>query len=163
MNARSSNMATQPSQSSGCGCKQTSGGSCECGGACGCDSRCCELECLVRPNFFCGQLLTDVDLAAMVEWTRKRLALVRYRDGWGIACGLDLSCSDSSGGAACCDNATSGPAIYLSSGYAIDCCGNDLVVCEPMRVDLSSVCTAPDDPCNPRAVTPKEAASSRAT
>lgn len=145
MNAR--NMATQPTRSSGCGCRQTSGGGCACGGACGCDSRCCELECLVRPNFFCGQLLTDADLAAMVEWTRKRLSLARYRDGWGIACGLDLSCSDPGGSAACCDDTNGGPAIYLNSGYAIDCCGNDLVVCEPMRVDLSSMCTAPDDPC----------------
>jgi hypothetical protein len=153
MNAR--NMSTQPTRSGGCGCNGGSGNG-GCNGGCGdcgceprCDSPCCELECLVRPNFFCGQLLTDIDLAAMVDWTRRRLSLARYRDGWGIACGLDLSCSDPSGNAACCDDARSGPAIYLDSGYAIDCCGNDLVVCEPMRIDLSSVCTAPDDPCNP--------------
>lgn len=145
MNAR--NMSTQPARSSGCGCSGGSNGNCGCEP--GCDSRCCELECLVRPNFFCGQLLTDADLAAMVDWTRKRLSLARYRDGWGIACGLDLSCSDSGGNTACCEDAKSGPAVYLGSGYAIDCCGNDLVVCEPMRVDLSSVCTAPDDPCDP--------------
>lgn len=150
MNAR--NMSTQSYRSSGCGCSggSGSGGSNgDCGREPGCDSRCCELECLVRPNFFCGQLLTDADLAAMVDWTRKRLSLARYRDGWGIACGLDLSCSDPGGSTACCDDAKSGPAVYLGSGYAIDCCGNDLVVCEPMRVDLSSVCTAPDDPCKP--------------
>lgn len=152
MNAR--NMSTLPTRSNGCGCSGGAGsggsnGDCGCGCEPGCDSRCCELECLVRPNFFCGQLLTDADLAAMVDWTRKRLSLARYRDGWGIACGLDLSCSDPGGNTACCDDAKSGPAVYLGSGYAIDCCGNDLVVCEPMRVDLSSVCTAPDDPCNP--------------
>jgi hypothetical protein len=159
MNAR--NMSTQPTRSSGCGCSGGSGNggsNGDCGCEPGCDSRCCELECLVRPNFFCGQLLTDADLAAMVDWTRKRLSLARYRDGWGIACGLDLSCSDPGGSTACCDDAKSGPAVYLGSGYAIDCCGNDLVVCEPMRVDLSSVCTAPDDPCNPVPAPPADPA-----
>ena len=45
---------------------------CGCGGWCGCDTRCCDLECLVRPNFFCGQLLTDADITALVDWTRSR-------------------------------------------------------------------------------------------
>ncbi len=131
----------------------TNGCGCGCAGQCTCDSQCCELECLVRPNFFCGQLLTDADLAAMVTWTRSRLALARYRDGWGIACGLDLSCSAPDGAAACCGDqaAASGPAVYLNPGYAPDCCGNDLVVCEPLRVDLGSVCRPPDDPCKPHA------------
>jgi hypothetical protein len=142
MNAGTSNMNVKS-----CGCA--------CGGQCGCDSRCCELECLVRPNFFCGQMLTDADLAAMVEWTRSRLALARYRDGWGIACGLELSCSAPGGAASCCgDNATeSGPAVYLNAGYALDCCGNDLVVCEPIKVNLGPVCRPADDPCDPRART----------
>ncbi|MCY0916456.1 hypothetical protein [Massilia antarctica] len=147
MNPATSYMNGKPAQAAGCGC---------CGGQCGCDSRCCELDCLVRPHFFCGQLLTDADLAAMVEWTRARLALARYRDGWGIACGLDLSCS-APGGAGSCragQPADAGPAVYLNAGYALDCCGNDLVVCEPIRVDLGPACRAPDDPCDPRATPP---------
>lgn len=124
------------------------------GCACGaqdCASQCCELDCLVRPNFFCGQMLTDADLAAMVTWTRSRLALARYRDGWGIACGLDVSCQAPEGGAACCTTtaAATGPALYVNPGYARDCCGNDLVVCAPLRVDLTAVCKPPDDPCQP--------------
>lgn len=142
MNAGSSNMKGN----GGCGC------GCACGGQCGCDSQCCELECLVRPNFFCGQMLTDADLAAMVEWTRSRLALARYRDGWGIACGLELSCSAPGDAASCCGDkaAESGPVVYLNAGYALDCCGNDLVVCAPIKVDLGPVCRPPDDPCDPR-------------
>lgn len=150
MNVR--NLSTQAPGSGGFGCGGgAAGGSCsgDCGCEAGCDSRCCELECLVRPNFFCGQLLTEADLAAMVDWTRKRFSLARYRDGWGIACGLDLSCSDPGGSTSCCGDTKSGPAVYLASGYAVDCCGNDLVVCEPMRIDLSSVCAPPDDPCRP--------------
>ncbi|CAN7806237.1 hypothetical protein LJR267_010702 [Paraburkholderia hospita] len=154
MNAGTSNMNMKPAQAGGCGCA--------CGGQCNCEARCCELECLVRPNFFCGQMLTDADLAAMVEWTRSRLALARYRDGWGIVCGLDLSCSAPVGAGSCCgETATgSGPVVYLNAGYALDCCGNDLVVCEPIKVDLGPVCRPPADPCDPGA---KPATTPRAT
>jgi len=146
MNAHMTGIGVKPKVGN-CGC------GCDCGGQCGCESRCCELECLVRPNFFCGQLLTDADLGAMVDWTRKRLALARYRDGWGVACGLDVTCSAQDGNSQCCD-AQNGPTVYVNPGYAIDCCGNDLVVCEPLRVDLSSICRIPDDPCDPKMSAP---------
>src|SRR3546814_1139367 len=34
----------------------------------------CELDCLVRPEFHCGQELTEDDLNALVRWTDRRLA-----------------------------------------------------------------------------------------
>ena len=126
---------------------------CGCGGSCGCDSRCCDLECLVRPNFYCGQMLTDADMTALVDWTRTRLALSRYRDGWGVACGLHVTCGRARSRAGCCDD--EGPAVYVNPGYAVDCCGNDLVVCEPVRVDLSGICRPDDDPCAPAKAPPK--------
>ena len=137
--------------SGNCGCGSSSGsGQCGCAPQCSCDTRCCELECLVRPNFFCGQLLTDSDLAAMVEWTRKRFALARYRDGWGVVCGLDLTCTSLERATTCCGALSKGaPVVYLTPGYAIDCCGNDLVVCGPLAIDLTSACRPPDDPCDP--------------
>jgi hypothetical protein len=141
MNAHPTTSTAKPASSHDCGCG--------CGGRCGCESRCCELECLVRPNFYCGQLLTDVDLDALVDWTRKRFALERYRDGWGVVCGLQLSCSPLAGARACCGDTAKGARIYVKPGYAIDCCGNDLVVCEPLAVDLTGVCQDDDDPCAP--------------
>jgi hypothetical protein len=119
---------------------------CGCGGTCTCESRCCDLECLIRPNYFCGQTLTDRDLTALVEWARTRFALVRYRVGWGVVCGLDVTCT-SADADPCCGHDDKGPAVYVNPGYAIDCCGNDLVVCDPMRVDLSSICVEHGDPC----------------
>jgi hypothetical protein len=124
-------------------------GDCGCGGKCGCESRCCDLECIVRPRFFCGQVLTDTDLAAAVDWAGHRLSLARYRHGWGVVCGLDVTCSDPRGGADCCPDPGSGPSVYVNPGYAMDCCGNDLVVCEPLRVDLGEVCGPLEDPCDP--------------
>jgi hypothetical protein len=131
---------------------------CGCGCAsCRCDSQCCELECLLRPNFYCGQVLTDADLAALVEWTRSRLSLARHRDGWGIACGLELSCSAPGTAAGCAPRAPqpgAGPSVWVGSGYALDCCGDDLVLCEPLAVDLSPVCRPAFDPCDPNSRPP---------
>jgi hypothetical protein len=145
MNATATNVVSKPAGAKACGCGCQSGGEC----SCTCATRCCDLDCLVRPNFFCGQMLTDADLGALVDWTRSRFSLTRYREGWGIACGLDVTCLAPGAYSACCDD-TKGPSVYLQPGYAIDCCGTDLVVCEPLRVDLSNVCRQPDDPCLPQ-------------
>lgn len=118
-----------------------------CGCAHGCESRCCEPECLVRPSFFCGQLLTDADLSALVAWSRGRFGLARQREGWGVVCGLDVTCSPPDGGAAACATGGGGPRVWIGRGYAVDCCGNDLVVCEPIAVDLGGVCKPPRDLC----------------
>jgi len=152
MSARELNVGMMQARTGNCSCGCKCAGSCKGGEQCGCNSQCCDLECLVRPNFFCGQLLTDADLSAMVEWSRKRFALTRYRDGWGIVCGLDVSCGPPLAGAGCCGDPQSGPAVYVHPGYAIDCCGNDLVVCEPIRVDLGKMCRPLEDPCDPPSV-----------
>jgi hypothetical protein len=117
---------------------------CGCGGTGG---ACCDLECLVRPNFYCGQLLTDADLSAVVQWTRDRLSLSRYRDGWGVVCGLEVTCSEPEGACGCGCGSPKGCTVWIDKGYAVDCCGNDLVVCEPIPVDLGDVCRPDDDPC----------------
>jgi hypothetical protein len=126
---------------------RTSPSHADCGCGCGGKGRCCGLECLVRPNFFCGQLLTDADLSATVQWARDRFGLVRYRDGWGVVCGLEVTCQASGGTSGCCPNGKGKVKVWIGPGYAVDCCGNDLVVCEPLCVDLSDVCRPADDPC----------------
>jgi predicted flap endonuclease-1-like 5' DNA nuclease len=94
-------------------------GQCPCGCA-PCEDDCCRIDCLTRPKFFCGQLLTDADLTALVDWTRGRLGLGRYRHGWGVVCGLDVHCAP--------DDPS---AVVVEPGYAVDCCGADVVVCRP--------------------------------
>lgn len=101
---------------------------CPCGCA-PCDKQCCELECLVRPDFFCGQLLTDADLTALVQWNRAHQQLGRFLHGWGVVCGLNLSCDP--------HNPTS---ILIQPGYAVDSCGNAIVVCEPASHSLAKLC-----------------------
>ena len=101
---------------------------CPCGCA-PCEEPCCELECVERPHFFCGQLLGNDDLNALVEWSRSRFRRRRYLHGWGVVCGLNVRCDP--------DNPTS---VILSEGYAIDCCGEDIVVCDNQALDLSKYC-----------------------
>ena len=108
---------------------------CRCGCA-PCEDTCCRLECLVQPRFFCGQLLTDQDLKALLDWTAGKLRLARYRHGWGVVCGLEVRCDP---------KRPSG--IIIGPGYAIDCCGHDIIVCEDYRFDVSPWC--PPQRCEP--------------
>jgi hypothetical protein len=119
---------------------------CGCGGGGG--AECCELECLVQPRFFCGQLLADQDLTAIVDWVKTKSALARFRHGWGVVCGLDVHCG-------------TGGNVTVSPGYALDCCGRDIVVCEPKTFDVSGCWPSDDDPCNSTA-THKHAAARKA-
>jgi hypothetical protein len=108
---------------------------CDCGVP-ACDGTCCELSCLVQPRFFCGQLLTDQDLTALLTWSQDKFRLTRYRDGWGVVCGLQVRCDRENPGH-----------VVVEPGYALDCCGNDILVCEPVTYDLTAACRPDKDPC----------------
>ena len=112
------------------------------------DGTCCNLICFERPNYFCGHLLTDTDLSKEQQYVIEKHKLYnRTLHGWGVVCGLRLTCADEE----CCGS------IVIDEGYAIDDCGNDLVVCEPLRFDVVSllkekgwvVGDAVYDPCAP--------------
>jgi hypothetical protein len=105
---------------------------------CGCASsaeQCCSLDCLEQPRFFCGQLLTDQDLTALLRWTQDKLRLGRYRHGWGVVCGLEVRCDPKPGW------------VIVSPGYAVSCCGDDIIVCQDEPFDLGGACTEEKDPC----------------
>lgn len=115
--SRSSAYATSPSSSS------TSAGRClppcpSCGG----------LECLCRPRFFAGQLLTDEDLRRLDGYiVGKNRLHNRALHGWGVACGLEVVC------------APCGDGVVVRPGYAISPCGDDIVVCENASVDVCAL------------------------
>jgi hypothetical protein len=107
-----------------------SGGCCGHGAGCSCGA-CDGLQALVRPRFFAGQVLTEVDLMALESYavTAHRLHN-RYLHGPGVVCGLDLSCEDCGDGIAVCP------------GYALDQCGRDLIVGCVQSVDVASMIAA---------------------
>lgn len=92
---------------------------------------CGGLECLCRPRFFAGQLLTEQDLNRLEQYiVAKNQLHNRYLVGHGVVCGLDVTCSP-------CANTLS-----VSAGYAIDPCGSDIIVCSPDTVDICKMIKA---------------------
>jgi len=99
-------------------------------------------DCIERPRFFCGQLLTDKDLDAAQRYVIEKNKLHnRYLVGTGVVCGLAVRCAPCEEGG-----------VVVEPGYAIDCCGNDIVLCEPAEFNVTEYieeCFKPQGPdCN---------------
>lgn len=103
---------------------------------------CGGLDCLCRPRFFAGQLLTEDDLNRLENYVVNKNKLHnRYLHGWGVVCGLEVVCDPC------------GQGVVVRSGYALAPCGEDIVVCADQSVDvcgLIQACRPPDaTPCPP--------------
>lgn len=109
-----------------------------------CDPRpvcpaCGGLECLCRPRFFAGQLLTEEDLNRLNHYiVAKNRLHNRHLFGTGVVCGLEVVCS------ACDPSGNS--AVVVRPGYALSPCGNDIVVCRDEVVDICDLINR----CRPR-------------
>lgn len=86
---------------------------------------CGRLECLCRPRFFAGQLLTEEDLNRLDHYLRAKNRLHnRYLHGWGTVCGLEVLCH------------TCPEWVKVSAGYALDPCGEDIILCADEELNL---------------------------
>jgi hypothetical protein len=87
---------------------------------------CGGLQCLCRPRFFAGQVLTEADLNRLEQYVIDKNRLHnRYLHGWGVVCGLEVGCHP------CGDRVT------VKAGYALSPCGDDIIVCAD---DTALVC-----------------------
>jgi hypothetical protein len=87
---------------------------------------CGGMECFERPRYFGGQLLTDRDLDAAQRYVIEKNKLRnRHLVGTGVVCGLAVRLHPTCEGS-----------VVVESGYAIDCCGNDIVLCDPAEFDV---------------------------
>ena len=94
-------------------------------------STCGQLECLCRPRFFAGQVLTADDLNRLDHYIRGKHKLHnRHLHGWGVVNGLEATCEPC------------GKGVVVGSGYALSPCGEDIVVCEPVVVDVCELIRA---------------------
>jgi hypothetical protein len=92
---------------------------------------CGGLECLCRPRFFSGQLLTEEDLNRLDRYiTGKNRLHNRMLFGWGVVNGLEVTCGP-------CNNG-----VVVSTGYALSPCGDDIVVCKDTPVDVCALANA---------------------
>ena len=119
-------------KSLGCGCGGSGGGSAaKPAGSCGCRGAGCSVceaspQAYVRPQFFSGQLLTEDDLQSLTDYVVGKNRLHnRMLFGEGVACGLRVNVDP-------CDNRR----LVVSPGYALDCCGNDIVVACQATLDV---------------------------
>jgi len=86
---------------------------------------CGGLECLCRPRFFAGQLLTEDDLNRLERYIIGKNKLHnRYLHGTGVVCGLEVSCHQCKG------------FVNVKSGYALSPCGDDIVLCDDQAVNV---------------------------
>jgi hypothetical protein len=84
---------------------------------------------LVRPRFFTGQLLTTEDLQQLIDWVAAKDRLhKRLLVGDGVVCGLQVGCAPCGGGH-----------VVVRPGYAIDCCGNDLLLPCEQELDVNAM------------------------
>jgi hypothetical protein len=129
----------------GCGCGQSQTAGTGCGSGRAASAGVVYDGGFTRPSFFDGQLLTADDLQALNAYVRGKDRLHnRYLTGSGVVCGLDVVCS-------CADPAR----VVVHAGYALDCCGNDIVVACDQSIDISELVgllprdASCVDPCQP--------------
>jgi hypothetical protein len=107
----------------------------DCGCGCG-GTKECTPHTLVRPRFFCGQLLTDADLSTLTDWALDRRRLAVHREGWGAVCGLDVGADPEK------------PAgVVVRPGIAVSPCGEDIVLPALAKLDLTPCCPDLTSPC----------------
>lgn len=96
-------------------------------GNCNCPA--CGYGPFVRNNYFTGKLLVERDFT---DETQFHIEKMRHHEqqlhGWGVVCGLKVKPHPNE---ACRDRF-----VCVERGYAVDCCGHDIIVREDECVDL---------------------------
>ncbi|MEC4676261.1 MAG: hypothetical protein VST72_04995 [Nitrospirota bacterium] len=96
----------------------------------------CDYNNFKRTRYFHGMLLTDRDFREeQIYHNEKRKLLNRMLHGWGVVCGLGIKAPD-----------PKSPKIVVTPGMALDCAGNEIVVCEEYEIDLKKQLLCPDTP-----------------
>ena len=94
--------------------------------ACTCSSGTDLLASLERPRYFSGQLLTEAELNSEQAYVHAKNRLHnRFLHGWGVVCGLQVICHAECAGW-----------VTVKPGYALDPCGNDIIVPQDHDFDV---------------------------
>jgi hypothetical protein len=121
--------STTKRSTSPCGCGSSGAKPCSCGGSCGDACATCQGETYSRPRFFAGQLLTEDDLQQLGDYmVAKNRLHATHLFGAGVVCGLEVTCFPCGGGK-----------VLVNPGYALDCCGNDIVLSCPQELDINQM------------------------
>jgi hypothetical protein len=114
-----------------------------------CKDKHCSYNDIKRTRYFHGMLMTERDFSEEQKYhIDKRKLLNRMLHGWGVVCGLKVKPTN-----------PPSPNILVEGGLALDCFGNEILVCEEQTVDLTvkpCATTAADDPCAQYVSEPQE-------
>ena len=89
------------------------------------DKHCDYNDYIKRARYFHGMLMTDRDFKEeQLYHNKKRKLLNQMLHGWGVVCGLKVKTTT-----------TAGPNIIVEPGLALDCNGNEILVCEEQTID----------------------------
>ncbi len=78
-----------------------------------------------RNNYYNGKLMTARDFRTDQNYfNEKRWLMNRLVHGWGVVCGLDVRPAEEAN------------KVIVTPGFAIDCCGREILVCEDQLVSL---------------------------
>ena len=95
------------------------------------DTLTCEYNTYRRARYFHGMLLSDRDFKEEQAYhIAKRHLLNRMLHGWGIVCGLGIEPKRRL-------------IVTITPGLALDCHGNEIVVCDPVDIDLTPCLSTP--------------------
>jgi hypothetical protein len=95
----------------------------------------CDYNEFRRPRYFHGMLLDSQDfLDEQAYHANKRRLLNRSLHGSGVVCGLDLN-------AKC-----GGQSIEVTTGLALDCCGNEIWVANAVSLDFAKLLPPKNSP-----------------
>ncbi len=93
----------------------------------------CDYNNFKRTRYFHGMLMTERDFQEEQKYyIEKRKMLNRMLHGSGVVCGLKIK-----------PTPTPGCKVIIEPGLAIDCCGNEIFVCEEYEFDASKIICAP--------------------
>jgi hypothetical protein len=83
-----------------------------------------------RLNYYEGMLLTEQDFKAEQKYFREKMKLHNRLHGYGVVWGLEITkrCIK--------EGATSAEKFFIEPGFALDCAGNEIVVCHPYKISV---------------------------
>lgn len=107
----------------------------------------CEIPHFERNNYFYGKLMTARDFTdEQCYLNEKRWLINRMIHGWGVVCGLDVRFeSREEKNKYACEKVISSCEkeeqcnIVIEKGFAIDCCGREILVCAEQTISLADV------------------------
>jgi len=95
------------------------------------NNKLCEYNRFKRDRYFHGMLMTDRDFSEEQKYhIEKRKLHNRMLHGWGVVCGLGIK-----------PTVPESSKVIITPGMALDCLGNEILVCDDFEVDFGNVCS----------------------